>query len=68
MKSQELLALYEQKLREHDWLYEYSDDGRVYRKGQQQYNELISIRQDLQKYGLEDQARALFERYRPKTW
>jgi len=31
------------KLRNHDWTYEYSDDGSVWRRGQQQFDEIQSV-------------------------
>jgi hypothetical protein len=52
MQSPEALAqiernLYAQKLRQHDWHYEYSDDGHTYRKGRQEREELRRLQQRL---------------------
>ena len=46
---------FDQKLRNHDWFYNYSDDGRVWRAGEQVENEIRSISK------LSPQHLALFE-------
>jgi hypothetical protein len=38
-----ILQDFDQKLRNHDWYYNYSDDGRVWRAGEQVENEIRSI-------------------------
>ena len=47
--NQEEIYIYEYrtKLASHDWYYQYSDDGSVYRKGRDQYQELVKMQKVL---------------------
>lgn len=55
----------EKVLQIHDWYYEYSDDHRVWCKGRDQNNAIMSLRKELEKAGLKEQADLLYKKYRP---
>jgi hypothetical protein len=57
-------TLLERALKEHDWYYGFSDDGRVFRRGEASYTELVKIfnRTDREK------ALALWAKYAPKDF
>ena len=44
-----IMNLYENKLRSHDWFYDYSDDHRVWQQGRDAYQELIRFQQEFDK-------------------
>jgi hypothetical protein len=65
LSKDELLLMYEQKLKIHDWFYESSEDGVRYKKGKQCYNQLLEIRFYLNEIGAEAQALQLYVKYCP---
>ena len=64
--SKDLLDSYEAMLRKHDWYYDYSDDHRAYRKGDDEYQQIRATHAKLIELGLEASAVALFRQYMPK--
>ena len=58
-----LLEDLEQDLKSHDWYFNYSDDGRVYRKGAQ---ELENILDQMKKMDSKE-AQSLWNKYAPKV-
>lgn len=50
-----------EKMKAHDWFYEFSDDGRVFDRGASERQEIL---RELGKLPA-DQAQALWEKYRP---
>lgn len=61
----EQLANLEQLMKNHDWTYHYSDDHRVWRRGEESSARLTSAMQTLKSQGLEQQVQALWEQYCP---
>lgn len=55
----------EQKLKAHDWYYDYSDDGSVYRKGRDQSDEIHKLSRQLRAAGQQDAVEALIKKYSP---
>lgn len=55
-------ALLERALKEHDWYYDFSDDGRVFRNGEASYNKLIKIFRTVDK----EKALALWAKHAPE--
>jgi hypothetical protein len=59
------LQALEQKLKAHDWYYDYSDDGSVYRRGRDQSDEIHKLSRQLAAAGQEAEVTVLFKKYSP---
>jgi hypothetical protein len=59
------LQALEQKLKAHDWYYDYSDDGSVYRRGRDQSDEINKLSRQLAAAGQEAAVAVLFKKYSP---
>jgi hypothetical protein len=66
MNADTLLAELASKLKSHDWYFMYSDDGNVYRRGVQQFDEIGALMAQAKSVGAELRAKTLFESYRPR--
>lgn len=55
----------EDKLKSHDWFYNYSDDPRYYRKGSNESEVIRSLMQTAAVNGEGEEACALFNKYNP---
>ena len=64
--SQLEMDLFEVMLQKHDWTYHYSDDHRYYTKGRDEAHKIRIMMERLEEAGLGDQAKELFEKYRPE--
>ena len=64
--SQLEMDLFERMLENHDWTYHYSDDHRYYIKGRDQAHKIRTMMERLEEVGQGDQAKELFEKYRPE--
>lgn len=60
------MELFEQMLQNHDWTYHYSDDHRYYTKGRDEAHKIRVMMERLEASGQGDQAKELFEKYRPE--
>jgi len=56
------LDTFSQALHRHDWLYNYSDDHSVWSRGQDELNDLRRMIDELDRAGLGQEARALFNK------
>lgn len=61
LKHPEEVEDYIQKLKNHDWYYNYSDDGREYRKGRNEAEEIARLRKKLDPTG------KIYDKYKPKS-
>lgn len=61
----EILSALAQKLKAHDWYYTYSDDGTVYRRGEQEAKEIREIIAVAKEAGVGPEAQQLWEDYKP---
>lgn len=61
----DLLAEFEKALRNHDWYYDYSDDGSVWRRGLAEADNIRRIRNELKSTGKEAEAEALWKEHCP---
>ena len=59
----------ENRLKTHDWFYEYSDDMRYWRIGSRERQEIWSIIEEFKKIGENefDLAMDIYRKYKPKT-
>ena len=64
--SQLEMDLFERMLESHDWTYHYSDDHRYYTKGRDEAHKIRIMMERLEEAGQGDQAKELFEKYRPE--
>ena len=64
--SQVEMDLFELMLQKHDWTYHYSDDHRYYTKGRDEAHKIRIMMERLEEAGFGDQAKELFEKYRPE--
>lgn len=64
--SQLEMDLFELMLQKHDWTYHYSDDHRYYVKGRDEAQKIRVMMERLEAAGQGDQAKELFEKYRPE--
>lgn len=64
--SQVEMELFERMLQTHDWTYHYSDDHRYYVKGRDEAQKIRVMMERLEAAGQGDQAKELFEKYRPE--
>jgi hypothetical protein len=64
MDDASLLSTYENKLKVHDWYYYMSDDSRRYNSGRLEGEVLTNIKAELEKRGLADEAKELFDTYK----
>ena len=64
--SQLEMDLFEVMLQKHDWTYHYSDDHRYYTKGRDEAHKIRIMMERLEEAGFGDQAKELFEKYRPE--
>ena len=62
--SQQLLESLTQLLKTHDWGYQFSDDHRVWRAGEQHSLKIQHAMDKLFRMGLEQEARALYNEHR----
>ena len=62
-----LFVQLEKPCMEHDWYYQYSDDGRSWRWGQQHESKILDTINSIQKYGENqlDEAMKLYKSYKP---
>lgn len=63
-----LFVQLEKQCMEHDWYYQYSDDGTSWRWGQQHESKILDTITSIQKYGEDqlDEAMKMFLSYRPE--
>lgn len=61
----DMLKEFEKALKEHDWYHDYSDDGRVWRKGVAEAENIIRMRNQLVEDGKEAEVDELWRRYCP---
>ena len=64
--SQLEMDLFEVMLQKHDWTYHYSDDHRYYTKGRDEAHKIRIMMERLEEAGFGNQAKELFEKYRPE--
>jgi len=62
--NEQMWKEYEQRLKKHDWYYEYSDDFRVWEAGSRSYDELERMRKKLMKIDSK-RATELWDKYSP---
>jgi tRNA G26 N,N-dimethylase Trm1 len=62
-KLKHKLEILEEKLQQHDWYYQYSDDHRVWKRGSEQSKVIQNLIKELQELGYGDQAEKLFHKY-----
>lgn len=62
----EMIPEYEAALKAHDWYYDMSDDGRYYRKGQEESLAIAAMKIKLHAAGLGELADELYMKYMPK--
>lgn len=60
------MDLFEVMLQKHDWTYHYSDDHRYYTKGRDEAHKIRIMMERLEEAGQGDQAKELYEKYRPE--
>ena len=60
------MDLFEVMLQKHDWTYHYSDDHRYYTKGRDEAHKIRIMMERLEAAGQGDQAKELYEKYRPE--
>ena len=60
------LETFKSMLETHDWFYTYSDDHRYYTKGRDEAHKIRIMMERLEAAGQGDQAKELFEKYRPE--
>ncbi len=62
-----LFVQLEKQCMEHDWYYQYSDDGRSWRWGKQHESKILDTINSIQKYGENhlDEAMKLYKSYKP---
>ena len=60
------MDLFEVMLQKHDWTYHYSDDHRYYTKGRDEAHKILIMMERLEEAGQGDQAKELYEKYRPE--
>jgi hypothetical protein len=63
--ADERLAALATTLKHHDWYYDYSDDHRVWRHGEEKSMAIQNEMKYLNSLGLEQQTQALWEQYCP---
>jgi hypothetical protein len=63
----EILSALAHKLKNHDWFYMYSDDGRVASRGSNEAKEIRELIVAAGEAGVGPEAQQLFEDYKPKV-
>lgn len=64
--SQLEMDLFEVMLQKHDWTYHYSDDHRYYIKGRDESHKIRTMMDRFEESGQGDQAKELYNKYRPE--
>lgn len=62
-----LLDQFEKALAGHDWYFQYSDDHRVWYRGKNDMENIISMNKQLDAAGLSAEATALVNKHKPAT-
>lgn len=65
ISADQRLAILGERLKHHDWYYDYSDDHRVWARGDQENRWIHSEMKYLKSLGLEQEVDALWEQYCP---
>jgi hypothetical protein len=65
LSADQRLSIWGDRLKYHDWYYDYSDDHRVWSRGDQDNRWIQSEKAYLNSMGLEQQTQALWEQYCP---
>lgn len=61
----ELVTNLNEACRTHDWTYNYSDDSRAWRAGNQNSQLISQMRAEMKARGLEDKATEIYNKFRP---
>lgn len=62
-----VLLVLSQRLREHDWTYQYSDDHRYWRAGEASWKRILELLRRARSEGKTEEARALWVEHCPKN-
>lgn len=58
----------EQKLKNHDWYYSFSDSNQEYLKGQKQIKDINNLIKSLKEKGYNEEAKELYNKYKPSKF